>query len=353
MGRYGVDYISVREAAEVLTANGEAVTVERVRATLGSGSFTTLGRHLRTWRRTQDPATVSDGALPDLINDAAQTVWNNLSRAAEQRVAEAQTAAQTAVVAMEERLTEDLAAARNEQKQNERQHKEAERHYQARLQEAQGRAAELQISLQRSQEACQAADLRAEQSVAAQQQLTQRLQEAQLQLQREREAQSTLEARTGALEANQKVVANEHRDTLIEMRAQHDTERLLWSQQERARADEAEAQQLALRTLEKQASHQETVASALHELQAQQAQSERNSRKEGLAQRAEASKDLAAQLERMGAHWTAKQQEAWAQSLESLVAKGRDSVAEHMGHLMFSIKSELANQLSETKPQNC
>lgn len=97
MGRYGIDYESVVEVADTLAAQGQTATVERVRAALGTGSYTTLGRHLQMWRRARAPAQNDGTALPEMINDAAQAVWANLNRAAQEQVAQAEVAAQTAV----------------------------------------------------------------------------------------------------------------------------------------------------------------------------------------------------------------------------------------------------------------
>lgn len=145
MGRYGIDYVSVKDAAEQLAASGDSVTVEKIRHALGSGSFTTLGRHLRTWRRTQDPAVGQCDAMPEMINDAAQAVWSNLSRAADERVREAQEAAQSAVAAAQDAAQEQLAASQQA-------HSEASRSFKIELQHLQLRLDERSLQLSASQQ---------------------------------------------------------------------------------------------------------------------------------------------------------------------------------------------------------
>ncbi len=52
MGRLGITYEQVAEAAALLVANGENPTIERVRRTLGdTGSNSNVSKDLRQWER--------------------------------------------------------------------------------------------------------------------------------------------------------------------------------------------------------------------------------------------------------------------------------------------------------------
>lgn len=55
MTRPGVTYLDVANIAQQLIASGHEPTIERIRSQLKTGSNTTIGTHLRTWRTKQDP----------------------------------------------------------------------------------------------------------------------------------------------------------------------------------------------------------------------------------------------------------------------------------------------------------
>jgi chromosome segregation ATPase len=82
MQRHGVDYHLVAQAAEQLTARGEAPTIDRVRVILGSGSNTTISKYLHQWRNNtvhsyhNEPSTPM--AAPDPVQLAVKHVWFKL-----------------------------------------------------------------------------------------------------------------------------------------------------------------------------------------------------------------------------------------------------------------------------------
>jgi len=55
VGRTGVTYEEVAEAARALTEEGRRATAAAVRERLGRGSLTTIQRHLQTWREREAP----------------------------------------------------------------------------------------------------------------------------------------------------------------------------------------------------------------------------------------------------------------------------------------------------------
>ena len=78
MGRDGITFEQVAEAAESLVAIGERPTQLAVRARLGTGSLGTIQRHLGQWRAAQPLAAASAAPLPAVIARAFQ---NELARA--------------------------------------------------------------------------------------------------------------------------------------------------------------------------------------------------------------------------------------------------------------------------------
>lgn len=107
MGRGGVTFTEVDEAARYLLGLGRNPTVDSVRERLGTGSHTTLAEHLRRWKALQAD---SEGKLPQPILELVSGLWESLQSQAqklgqEQRVvfdqeisafkAQLQTAAQT------------------------------------------------------------------------------------------------------------------------------------------------------------------------------------------------------------------------------------------------------------------
>jgi chromosome segregation ATPase len=72
VGREGIIYEQVADAAESLLAQGERPTQLAVRARLGTGSLNTIQRHLSQWRAAQPPAAPSGAPLPAVIARAFQ-----------------------------------------------------------------------------------------------------------------------------------------------------------------------------------------------------------------------------------------------------------------------------------------
>jgi len=55
MARHGVTYQDIATAADELKGQGKNVTIENVRAILGTGSIGTINAHLRKWKEAQNP----------------------------------------------------------------------------------------------------------------------------------------------------------------------------------------------------------------------------------------------------------------------------------------------------------
>lgn len=79
MARPGITFEQVAAAAEALTAEGTATTIKAVLARLGSGSETTILKHLRTWR---DSRPAAQAAAPELPAHIAASLSAELARVA-------------------------------------------------------------------------------------------------------------------------------------------------------------------------------------------------------------------------------------------------------------------------------
>lgn len=117
MGRIGILYSDVLQAAVKLTAEGKNPTVDNVREELGStGSKSTLAPLLKRWKAEQQEngGNVDIGIPPKLI-DAMKTVYENLQRDVEQRAERLQEAHRKELDTMADTLRqqneENVAAA--------------------------------------------------------------------------------------------------------------------------------------------------------------------------------------------------------------------------------------------------
>ncbi|PUA19072.1 DNA-binding protein [Glaciimonas sp. PCH181] len=117
MGRIGILYSDVLQAAVKLTAEGKNPTVDNVREELGStGSKSTLAPLLKRWKAEQQGTIGSiDIGIPPAFIDAMKTVYDNLQTNVEQRMEQAQEAHRLELDAMAETLQrqheENTAAA--------------------------------------------------------------------------------------------------------------------------------------------------------------------------------------------------------------------------------------------------
>lgn len=79
MAREGISKAQVFNAADQISATGQAPTVANVRAHLGSGSYTTITAMLREWKAQADTPTDDTIDVPEIITTAlgraAEIVW--------------------------------------------------------------------------------------------------------------------------------------------------------------------------------------------------------------------------------------------------------------------------------------
>ncbi len=96
MGRAGIGYSEIEEAAHRLQGQGKAPTVDSIRALLGTGSKTTIANHLKAWRASQSE---QEGQLPQDLSALVKGLWERLHAQADERIKVIQ-------ITMEEKIKE-------------------------------------------------------------------------------------------------------------------------------------------------------------------------------------------------------------------------------------------------------
>ncbi|CAN5464638.1 DNA-binding protein [soil metagenome] len=88
MARPGVTYLDVSNAAQQLIAAGRTPTIETIRIALGTGSNSTLGAHLRTWKSTQDKTQqiATQENIPEELIAALKGVWDRVINQSEDKI---------------------------------------------------------------------------------------------------------------------------------------------------------------------------------------------------------------------------------------------------------------------------
>jgi chromosome segregation ATPase len=114
MARPGVTYLDVANAAQQLVAAGRIPTIESIRINLGTGSNSTLGNHLRTWKSKQDQTQqiATKENIPEELISALKGVWERVVNQSEDRVQSIQEESQQELIQLKQetqRLQKDNA----------------------------------------------------------------------------------------------------------------------------------------------------------------------------------------------------------------------------------------------------
>ena len=99
MARPGITYIEVAEAASRLLGQGTHPTIEQIRRLLGTGSSTTLARHLRQWKNTQSSnqrLAIRENLQEELLS-LVKGLWERVLSEAEEKMAGLEAAYQARV----------------------------------------------------------------------------------------------------------------------------------------------------------------------------------------------------------------------------------------------------------------
>jgi len=82
MSRLGITYEDVAHAATAIEDSGDMPTIDKVRAHLGgTGSYTTISKHLSAWRQKIVPITLRNNeriVTPDIVKAAVDRVWEEM-----------------------------------------------------------------------------------------------------------------------------------------------------------------------------------------------------------------------------------------------------------------------------------
>ncbi len=76
MGRIGISYAEVADAALALQAKGKVATVDAIRNQLGTGSKTTINQYLKQWRSEQE--NIQSVQLPKELHTVVVGLWERL-----------------------------------------------------------------------------------------------------------------------------------------------------------------------------------------------------------------------------------------------------------------------------------
>ena len=88
MARPGVTYLEVSNAAQQLLAAGRIPTIETIRIRLGTGSNSTLGAHLRTWKAKQDQTQhiATKENIPEELIATLKGLWEQVINQSEDKI---------------------------------------------------------------------------------------------------------------------------------------------------------------------------------------------------------------------------------------------------------------------------
>ncbi len=88
MSRNGITYLDVARCADEFAARHEDPTIERIRIKLATGSNSTIGTHLRTWRSKQDALQqlISKENIPEELIILLKGLWERVVATAETQI---------------------------------------------------------------------------------------------------------------------------------------------------------------------------------------------------------------------------------------------------------------------------
>lgn len=106
MARPGVTYQDVAKAANAVKDQGKNVTIENVRAILGTGSIGTINTHLRKWKEAQNfnYRSTSHENLPDELVSMMKSLWDRLIKQSQEHEIEIENHYQAKMDALQQEL---------------------------------------------------------------------------------------------------------------------------------------------------------------------------------------------------------------------------------------------------------
>jgi chromosome segregation ATPase len=125
MGRIGIAYQDVAEAARYCQGANQSPTVDNIRQHLKTGSKSTIARFLREWKENSGVEKVDDTKIPEELQQLVRGLWERLQTQADGRIEQHQLEAKTAI----QTLQQQLAQVQREKREIEVQHHRQEEQY--------------------------------------------------------------------------------------------------------------------------------------------------------------------------------------------------------------------------------
>jgi len=116
MSRTGINYHDVANAAVKILGLNENPTVDRIREVLGTGSKSTIARHLKDWKAHNGPVANTKDLPPDLVT-IVTGLWEHIQSNAEETIQVAQEDSNQKIKGVETHLKEAQQKAGELQKQ--------------------------------------------------------------------------------------------------------------------------------------------------------------------------------------------------------------------------------------------
>ncbi len=120
MARPGVTYFDVSNAAQQLIAAGKTPTIESIRIALGTGSNSTLGSHLRTWKSNQGQThkIATKENIPEELVAALKGVWDRVMNQSEDKIQTIQQETQQEILQLKQEIQNLQKENAHHQQQN-------------------------------------------------------------------------------------------------------------------------------------------------------------------------------------------------------------------------------------------
>lgn len=106
MARPGITYLDVAQAATKLHEQNIRPSIEGIRRVLGTGSNSTINRHLRDWRDKQGNQLELEQGLPETLLIAVKGLYESIKEDAEQKINSNKSAANQAIHDIQGQLAE-------------------------------------------------------------------------------------------------------------------------------------------------------------------------------------------------------------------------------------------------------
>lgn len=106
MGRVGIEYEDVANAAHQLQGKELNLTVDNIRSVLGTGSKSTIAAHLRAWKSQQGIIQASDTTIPAELLSLVKGLWERIRETANNQISEYRNEFSTEVKKIQEQLSQ-------------------------------------------------------------------------------------------------------------------------------------------------------------------------------------------------------------------------------------------------------